>query len=299
MTQKDIEKRALIFTTFMNGLLTCAGLWVYLTTGIQALFLDFFFSFIALVSTFAAIIISKISNKKTRSFPEGLQFLEPLYSVFKAMLIVTLLIFSVVKTAISTYQYFLTGNGTPLNLTPVLPYTIAMFILCSTISINNTIQNKRISNVSTMLRTEAKINFIDGLQSLIIGFATFLLLLTNINGPFGFLYYTGDFFVTTILVIVTIKQPISEIIEAFREIAGGVSKDKSINGFIGNVISKYLVGAKHSYYIYKKGMFIKPSIIIEEPLNSELYQYLIEKRQKIFHEVKSKYENITIDYKFR
>ena len=189
MNQKSIEKKALIITTFMNFLLTLAGLWVWLETDIQALFLDFFFSFIALISTLSATVISKISSKKTKAFPNGLHFLEPLYSVFKTFLIVSLLIFSVVKTSITAYQYFKFGTGTPLNLTPVLPYTITMFILCSIISINNTIQNKKINNVSTMLQTEAKMNFIDGLQSLVIGIATFLLLLTDNVRKFNGLFF--------------------------------------------------------------------------------------------------------------
>ena len=296
MTQKMVEKRALIVTTIMNCLLTCAGLWVYLSTGIQALFLDFFFSFIALLSTLAATIISKISYKKTNAFPDGLHFLEPLYSVFKTLLIVSLLVFSVVKTAVSTYMYFTTGEGTPLNLTPVLPYTIIMFILCSVISINNTVQNKKINNVSTMLRTEAKMNFIDGLQSLVIGLATFLLLLADIDGPFGFLYYTGDFFVTAILVVITIKQPISEIVDAFREISGGVSKDKTINNYIDKIIRDSLSGTEFSYRIYKKGMYISIKIQILAVVNEELHNALLVKKTEILKKVNEKYQNCSLEY---
>ena len=127
MEQKQIEKKALMVTTFMNFLLTCVGLWVWLATDIQALFLDFFFSFIALISTLTATKISKISSKKTKTFPNGMQFLEPLYSIFKTLLIVSLLVFSVGKTSITAYQYFKYGTGTPLNLTPV--YNINVYFM--------------------------------------------------------------------------------------------------------------------------------------------------------------------------
>ena len=296
MDQKRIEKRALIFTTFMNFLLTCAGLWVWLTTDIQALFLDFFFSFIALVSTLSATAISKISSRKTKSFPDGLHFLEPLYSVFKTLLIVTLLVFSVVKTSVTAYQYFKFGIGEPLNLTPVLPYTVTMFVLCTTIGINNTIQNKRINNVSTMLQTEAKMNFIDGLQSLVIGIATFLLLLTDVNGKFGFLYYTGDFFVTAILVVITIKQPIGEIYNAFKEIAGGVTHDREICGFINDAVAKELSFFDYETYIYKKGMFIKVEINIKNEINEETYKLLMKKKDVILETVRLKYQNTNVEY---
>ena len=296
MNQKEIEKKALMVTTFMNFLLTCAGLWVWIVTDIQALFLDFFFSFIALISTLTATKISKISSKKTKTFPNGMQFLEPLYSIFKTLLIVSLLVFSVGKTSITAYQYFKYGTGTPLNLTPVLPYTISMFVLCTIISINNTIQNKKINNVSTMLQTEAKMNFIDGLQSLVIGIATFLLLLTDINGRFGFLYYTGDFFVTAILVLVTIKQPITEIINAFKEVTGGITKNKEINEFINKIVEEKLVNVEYSYNIYKKGMFINIVVDVKSKIDDNIYKLLLEKKEDILKEVKTKYQNSSLEY---
>lgn len=291
MNQKEIERKALIFTTFMNFLLTCAGFWIWQTTKIQALFLDFFFSFIALASTLSATFISKMSNKKTKTFPNGLQFLEPLYSMFKTLLIVTLLVFSIFKTSVTAINYFKYGTGTPLNLTPVLPYTIIMFVLFSTISFNNYRQNKKINNVSTMLQTEAKMNFIDGLQSLVIGIATGLLLLTDIEGPFGFLYYTGDFFVTFILVLVTIKQPLSEIKQAFVEITGGITKNKEINAFINEIIKNKLIDVDYKCNIYKKGMFINVEIIIKSEINDKIYKSLLENKKDILKEIKNHYEN--------
>lgn len=291
MNQKEIERKALIFTTFMNFLLTCAGFWIWQTTNIQALFLDFFFSFIALVSTLTASFISKMSSKKTKTFPNGLQFLEPLYSMFKTLLIVSLLVFSIFKTSTTAINYFKYQTGTPLNLIPVLPYTIIMFILCSTISMNNYRQNKKINNVSTMLQTEAKMNFIDGLQSLVIGIATGLLLLTDIEGPFGFLYYTGDFFVTFILVLVTIKQPLSEIKQAFIEITGGITKNKEINDFIKEVIKDKLIDLDYKCNIYKKGMFINIDLIIKSKIDEPKYKLLLDSKKDILKEIKIKYEN--------
>ena len=46
MNQKKVEQQSLIFTTFMNVIFAIAGLIIFIITDIQALFLDFFFSFI-------------------------------------------------------------------------------------------------------------------------------------------------------------------------------------------------------------------------------------------------------------
>ena len=104
--------------------MTIAGLLVFLATGIQALFLDFFFSLIATLSVISAIIIANASKKKTTHYPNGLYFLEPLYAIFKSLLTLFLLIFSVISTAVSAYQYFSKGIGTPMHIGPVFPYAI-------------------------------------------------------------------------------------------------------------------------------------------------------------------------------
>ena len=66
MNQKMIERNSLIVSTIVNVILTLSGLWIFLTTNIQALFLDFFFSFIAIMSSVTAFIISRVSKKNTK-----------------------------------------------------------------------------------------------------------------------------------------------------------------------------------------------------------------------------------------
>ena len=139
-------------------------------------------------------------------------------------------------------------------------------------------------------------NFIDGLQSLVIGTATFLLLLTDINGKFGFLYYTGDFFLTAILVVVTIKHPISEIANAFKEITGGITLDNEITTFINDAVSQELIGIEYSTNIYKKGMFITIVVNIKTEINDANYKLLVKKKQAILDIVKEKYQNTSLDY---
>lgn len=298
MSQKEIEHQALVFTTFMNCLITLAGLWIWRTTGIQALFLDFFFSAIALFSTFMASVISRVSIRKTEIYPEGMHFLEPLYAILKTTLVVSLLISSVYKTAVTAYRYFKYGIGEIMNLRPILPYTISMFILCSAISINNTWKNRKINNISTVLKTEAKMNFVDGLQSLVIGVATLFLLLSDINGPFGFLYYTGDFFMTLILVAVTIKNPISEIIYAFKELTGGINKDAEIDTFINDVLKSNLIDLTYESFIYKEGMFLTVRIKMKGIISEDDLQGLAERKEAILNQIRTKYENTVLEYVF-
>lgn len=296
LTQKQVEQRALAFTTAANAIITLAGLWAWRTTGIQALFLDFFFSLVALVSTFAAGRISRISARTTKAFPRGLHFLEPLYSICKTLLIVTLLVWSVGKTGVTAYAWFSTGEGEVLNLSPVLPYTFTMFVLCTTVSIINLRANRSINGVSTMLSTEAKMNFIDGLRSGVIGVATFLLLLADPAGPFGFMYYTGDFFVTAILVAVTIKQPVSEIMDAFREIMGGTAKDEALVSFVKGIVERHLGDVGHECLVFKEGMFVEAVVEVRQLVDVDLHRRLVVERTRILAEVQTRYENCELRY---
>ena len=134
MNQKMIERNSLIVSTIVNVILTLSGLWIFLTTNIQALFLDFFFSFIAIISSVTAIIISRVSKKNTKHYPDGIYYLEPLYAIFKSLLILSLITFSVISTGISAYNYFAYGIGEPMNIAPVLPYSISMGTHCKSLS---------------------------------------------------------------------------------------------------------------------------------------------------------------------
>lgn len=79
-----------------------------------------------------------------------------------------------------------------------------------------------------MLTAEYKSNLVDAGISIGIAVLSIILLLIDINGALGFLHYTVDFFITIILVAVSIKQPIQLIIMSVREISGATINDKEI-----------------------------------------------------------------------
>ena len=62
--QKQIEKKSLIVSSVVNAIMSLGGFIVFGLTGLQALFLDAFFSFIAFLSNIMAIIFAKYSKKK-------------------------------------------------------------------------------------------------------------------------------------------------------------------------------------------------------------------------------------------
>jgi predicted Co/Zn/Cd cation transporter (cation efflux family) len=82
--QKKIEQKALIISSVINFIMAAAGIWVFSVTKIQAIFIDGVFSLIGLISLILAAVLSKESRRKTKSYPDGLVFLEPLYAILKS-----------------------------------------------------------------------------------------------------------------------------------------------------------------------------------------------------------------------
>ncbi len=300
MIQKEIEKNSLIVSSIVNLMMAGAGIWVFVATGIQALFLDGVFSLIGFASAIFACIISKKSKKKTKVYPDGLYFLEPLYAILKSILTLTLLVISVISTAMVAYDYFYHGSGEAMNIGPVLPYTVCMVILCFGLSFFNRRQNKRINNISTILTAESKSNFIDGILSLGVGIAIILLKFIDINGAFGFLHYTGDFFVTTILVIISLKAPIVVLIHSFIELSNGATSDKEVENNINIVVNKHLssITKIKQCDIFKVGMHIKVRIILPDKINQDIVWQLESAREKILGELKIKYSSLELSFNF-
>lgn len=297
--QKKVEQQSMVVSAIVNLIMAFSGFYVFAITNIQALFLDGAFSLIGFVSAIAATIISKVSKKTTKSYPKGLYFLEPLYAIFKSSLTLYLLVISVVSTAQSAYVYFSTGVGEPLKYGPILPYSIAMTVLCFGLSFFNRSQNKRIHNTSTIITAESKSNMVDGILSLGLGIS--LILFSYIAGEPGgessldFLNYTGDFFVTTVLVLLSLKAPIQVFIQGFKELSGAKCSDKDIMNQIVKSFKRNM-GENFpdlSYQIFKTGMRIRVQITIPScyQTKEELVKFH-EQRNITVNDLRIRYNNI-------
>lgn len=287
MNQKQIENRTLIVTIFFNAIIAAFGIFVYFLTDLQTLFLDGFFSLIALVSTVMAIIISKVSKRKTKYYPHGLYFLEPLYAVFKSVLMIVLMVVALVTASQVAYDYFAYGKGEVMNTAPLPAYAVLMAVLCLGLGLFNRSQYLKTNKTSTILRAEYQTNIIDGLQSVVIGIAIVLLKFVPVDSALGFLHYTGDFFIALLVIIASIKEPVLLFFDAFRELTGGVTKDKKII----SVVKEATNLEENQFEVYKVGMKIRvciPAISVE--------QKDLEKKQKMLVILQETYECSEIEY---
>lgn len=300
MTQKEIENRSLIVSTLGNFVIGGAGVAIFIVTGLNALFLDGVFSLIALFSSLIAVFISRNSHKQTKTFPQGLFFLEPLYAILKSLATLLLIIITLLETSETAYAYFVHGIGHEMTTGSVLPYTICMVILCFSLGFYNRKQNAKINGVSTMIEAEAKGNFIDGLISAGVGLAMIALKFIAIDGSLGFLHYTGDFFITLFLVIFSIKEPVTVLTTAFKELTNATTSDQDIRESVHEALKPYLgeVQEQVEVYIFKQGMQITVRITILEMEDTELIAYLASHKAELLNRLRQQHEYITVEYVF-
>lgn len=298
MNQKSIEKRSLIVSTVVNFIMAVAGVAMFIITKMQAMFLDGFFSLLAACSTILALVFSKTSKKKNAAFPTGMFFLEPLYGIIKSILMMTLLIVSMYESGSSAYIYYKTGVGETINFKLILPYAILMVVMCFSLSYFNKRQNKKIKNTSIMLTAESKSNFVDGVISGGIGLLVFILLFININGKFGFFHYYGDFIITSILVLIFVKEPIQLFIMSVREISGATVKDKEIKKLVRKIVLEELKSEDldNKFEVYKVGMHIKIVILLDDDFD---LQVLAQIKEDALKEIKMHFDSVSIEYVIR
>lgn len=297
MNHKAIERKSLTISSIVNGLSGLAGVAVYIMTDLNALLLDGVFSLIAFVSSLVAVYISKNSHKKTETFPQGLYFLEPLYAIMKSLATLLLLIFAVLETSATAFAYFIHGNGQQMTIGPAVPYTITMFLIYIGLYLYNRYMSAKVNHLSTIILAEAKGNLIDGLISGAIGIAVLLLYLIPINSWLGFLHYTGDFFLTLILALISFREPWSVLVASFKELANGTVHFPEIHDSIYQILEPHLNEEANDVeiHIFKQGMNIHVKINLHN-VQHEIVQKLLENKPQMLYLLRKQHEYISVEY---
>lgn len=300
MEKKVIERKALMVSIVMNLINGLAGILIYIVTDLNALLLDGVFTLIAFVSSIAALFISKNSHRTTENFPNGMYFLEPLYGILKSIATLMLLVITLLETSATAYAYFVHHDGQPMVTGPVLPYTIIMVISCFGLAYYNKRQNRKINGLSTMLEAESRGNYIDGLISAGVGVAIIALSLVDINGPFGFFHYTGDFFITFFLVVFSLKEPISVLSQSFKEFARSTVQNDEIHDKINDIFRDILhtQADKLDILIFKQGMHIKVKIYILKPEDSQLIERLVLQKNHLLDKLTQEFDHCSLEFSF-
>lgn len=159
--------------------------------------------------------------------------------------------------------------------------------MCLGLSLFNRVQFKKTNYTSMLLRTEAQTNLIDGLQSAGIGLAFFIIRLIPADSVFGFLHYTGDFFISLVIIVISVKDPVVLFLDAFRELTNGIAKDQDIYAAVEEA-----TGLEPSEFAdIKTGMMLRVCIPKTQITGEDL-----RKKDRMLSILRRRYENAEIIY---
>lgn len=300
MPQKRIERQALIVGIVVNALQVAAGMAVFFMTGLKAMFLDFSFTAISVLSGIVAVYLSSRTVRTTERFPNGLFALEPIYAICKAIFTLSLLLFSLVDVSQVAYDYFVLGTGERIETGPVVIYEILTVLVCFGLYVYYRRENRAIRNSSTMLTAECKSTLVDGAMSFGIGVVAVVLMFLPTSGPFDFLHFTGDFFITVALVACTIKEPFGVLRDAFIELVGGVHDDDETNAFVEATAQRHLP-ANTEYeqtLIFKTGMNYTVDVYLSGTGETIDVADLVECKRSLEKELTRRLHIVDVDFVF-
>ncbi|MDM8322536.1 cation transporter [Bifidobacterium pullorum] len=300
MQHKQIERKALGVGIIINILMVVAGAIVFFMTGLKAMFLDTTFTVISVVSGLVATYLSSRTVRTTERFPNGMFALEPIYAICKAIFTLSLLVFSFLDVAQVAWDYFVLGVGERASFGPVVIYQILTVATCFGLLMYYRRQNARIGDSSMMLRAEAQSTLVDGMISFGIGLAAVVLVLLPAGGPLDFLHYTGDFFITTVIVILAVKEPVEVLRDAFVELVGGVHDDDETNTFVEQAAQRHLP-ANTEYektMIFKTGMNYTVDVYLAGTGESIDVADLVECKRSLERELKRRLHIVDVDLVF-
>ncbi len=225
------ESRALLLGAAANIFMAVIAWITFYHSNSEAILLDGNYSFIMFLGVLVAMRIVAVSANKTKTFPLGRFFFEPLYGFIKGLMILGVLIMSVATAVIRIVMYF-TGSSDDIPMLipdPILYYALACAVICYGVSFFYYQQSRLIGNTSLLLKTEQKATFVDGTLSLGIGLGVFFLSRGGVGVGVGggFIPYLADSFFVLILASALIKEPLTIIRESVIELAGGTLQDQA------------------------------------------------------------------------
>jgi divalent metal cation (Fe/Co/Zn/Cd) transporter len=226
--QDRVERGAL--GVGIAGNLSMAGIaWVtFWFSNSEAILLDGNYSFIIFIGMGVALAVSRIKSRRTETFPLGQFFYEALYGFVKGLMILGVILMAVV-TSIVRIIFYVGGNteNIPmLNPDPILYYAVTVAVICFLLSGFYRLSNAKIGGQSSLLKTDSKASFVDGMMSLGIAVGVLFLRNTDPAGGAGFVPFLADSIITLVLAAMLISKPVEIVRESIIELALGKLQDE-------------------------------------------------------------------------
>jgi len=220
MDSSALERRSLNLGKWANLVMAVAGVATAFVSNASALMLDGVFSgvnFLAVI--FAARIATSVQRKPDARRPFGYEIEEPLYVMFRSLVLAGILLIAGLNAGFKIFQYAMGDDIPPIRLGWVTAYVSFMIVVCFSLAAVHHRNWVRSGKRSHLLATERTSTFIDGWLSLAAGVA--FIVIHFLEGTFlDFLVPISDAIVVLLLVVAMTPQPLRLFRQAMHDILG-------------------------------------------------------------------------------
>ena len=221
----QLEQRSLRIGKWGNLFMGLAGVLAAWLSYSQALLVDGLFS---LVGFTAAIFASRVAETTRRNpdiyRPLGYAAEESIYTTFRALSLLGLLIFAFGSAMLNIIEYANGGTINDLRYGPIIIYFVVICIVCFGLAAMHHAAWKSTDRQSDVLRLESQAAFFDGIMTVAAGVGLSVMPFLE-GGPFAWIAPIGDSLIVLLLCGVVVGRYLSDFMNGLGELAG-VSVDQ-------------------------------------------------------------------------
>ncbi len=226
---QEIERRSLAPSRWANLFMAFSGVTAGIMSNTSALMLDGLFSGVNfLAAIFAAGVAASIHRKPDIMRPFGYEINEPMYVMFRSLVLTGIIIVAMLGAVGKIVQYAAGEEIPPIQMGWIMGYVLLMLAVCFSLASWHHINWAKTGRESDLLKTERSAALIDGLLSAAAGVAFFGISLLK-GSSLDFLIPVSDSIVVIGLSVVMIPNPIRMFFNAAGEVVGNSAEPAVID----------------------------------------------------------------------
>ena len=220
-----VERRSLYTYMFAMFGLALLGFVAYAITQVAATQLDGVISLINAAAAFVATRLAVTSSKPAdAASPHGRLALENLYSLFRSLMILGVVILAIVNSSVKVLDYLINRTGSEPHFGLAAVYTALCAVTCFLLQWNHQRHNRSINDASALLQVEATAAKMEGLISAGICISLILVAVTPegtflTSASFNF-KHIADSVIVLILCVILVREPVHQVRLEFGRLSG-------------------------------------------------------------------------------
>lgn len=229
-TEAEIERRSLEVGKWANLFMAVVGVVASLLSRSDALLVDGLYSGVNFISAIvAAKVGAAVTRPPDRKRPFGYDAEEPLYVVFRSLLLLGIIAFASLKATDKIIIHATGGSVPELLFGPILVYVVFMVVVCTGLALWHHVNWRRSGRRSAILRAESRAAVVDGAISAGSGGALAAVVLLR-GTALETLVPVADAVVVLLMSLFVVREPIGMFRNALREAVGGAAERSAVDG---------------------------------------------------------------------